>query len=403
MSIYQDRVYVVPGIGESTLIDTTFLQTVIWVGIPTIALGYFGAIRLAPNGVDPGPPDGIPLNVGGPIPIYIQQPTYQLADQMRYDDMLVLAYSWDWRKSILDAGDALATSIRQDLVFGNKISLVGHSAGGLVCRRAWSSLLATGDQALVRRIITLGTPHWGSYYAHEAFAGLDSITHYLRQINNTIGAGLGITEGSVGYKIWTDRQIADLLLTFPSLYELLPVVGAPDGVTDPLRPDLFVAANWGGGTYPQQSWLDHARTTYRDWVLSPASMPPNNVMTTVSSVGYGTPSLLANLTRLGEAGALGGFVDGDSVVFPGSALLADSLQINVSGQHSNQVGDHVTNGNIRRWILDNRALAPSPVPPVTLPALQPALLPPVPGVLATGTAAGPSNLGSPTGLCGPGH
>ena len=44
-------------------------------------------------------------------------------------------------------------------------SIVAHSAGGLVARAAWLALGQAGATNLVRRIVTYGTPHQGSYGA----------------------------------------------------------------------------------------------------------------------------------------------------------------------------------------------------------------------------------------------
>lgn len=92
-------------------------------------------------------------------------------------------YAWDWRKSpeaALAGLDALVDRVRASAP-GTKVVLMAHSMGGLVTR------LYVGDQARadkVARVLTAGTPYWGSpkamfpfFYGVEApgLSALDAI------------------------------------------------------------------------------------------------------------------------------------------------------------------------------------------------------------------------------------
>jgi hypothetical protein len=351
-------------------------------------LGFFGALRLAPNGTDPGPPDGITLQVGTLFPIYAAEPNLRLLYQMRPDDYFVQGFPWDWRMSILPAGDALADVIREANTPANPCSIIAHSAGGLVARRAWSNLVGTGQQGLVRRIVTLGTPHWGSYSSVLVFSGVSPLIDGLLSLNGTLASASNSTITSPFYHRWTRLEIQQLCWTWPSLYELFPVVGAPDATDDPDRADLFHAANWGGGVLPQQAWLDHAYGPYRAWVLSPQSLPPDDVMTCVGGTGQDTRTRLINVQMLGTDGAVGSTEEGDDTVTLRSSLLNMSQQIRVQCQHANLFPNSVDNGDARRWIEAVRSPTPIPPPPTVSVAPQTNELQPIPGVTTLGAPNG---------------
>jgi hypothetical protein len=372
---------------------------VIWVGIPTMLLGYFGALRLAANGIDPGPPDGITLQVGTLLPVYSAEPALRLGSQMNGEGYRIQTYPWDWRKSILTAGDALADLIRGTVTTSQPCSMVAHSAGGLVARRAWSNLLGTGQQGLIRRIVTLGTPHWGSYASVLLFSAASPLIDGIVSLNTGVAIMNPALAQAVGYVRWTARQIADLALTWPAAYELLPVVGAPDAGDDPHRADLFNAANWGGGASPEQTWLTHAATTYAQWVLSPASLPPDDVMTCVAGTGYTTRYGLVTPERLGEPDAIGTVEVSDNTVPIASALLAASQQIRVTSTHENLFPSNVGNGNIRMWVEAVRSPTPIPPPPIVSRAPQMSELTPIPGYTPPIAAGGPNPYRNPMGDC----
>ncbi len=303
------------------LTATDGLKEVIWIGVPTAILGGFGALALAPNGIDPAVPGGRPLEATDLFAVYYAPAFNFLRDQILQDHYTARQWPWDWRKSILDAGDTLAGDIYVRVLPSDPCTLLCHSAGGLVARRAWSTLGGLQAQDRVRRIITLGTPHWGSYFVALAWSGVAAMIDALYALNVTMAYTLGGVQQYPAYRAWTKRQIADLLLTFPCLYELLPSLLAPSAGSDPNRIDLFTAANWGGGVLPQQAWLDHAVNVFQPWAASGSSQPPDNVMTCVAGLGYSTPTALGLPGFLGEARAIDQADVGDGIVTRDSALL----------------------------------------------------------------------------------
>jgi hypothetical protein len=358
-----EKVYVVPGLVESVLNGVSIIGPSIGIlyypNISSFLLGTFGALRLASNGVDPGPPDGqecVSFNCLGP---YVEFPTELLRNQQAMQNFTPVTFAWDWRKSILIAGDALAARILSETAPNDQCSLVCHSAGGVVARRAWQTLKKAGNSHLVRRIITMGTPHWGSYFVPYAWSGGSSFLNIIWEWNNWAGQTILGIQLATGYVAWTQQQVVDLSLTWPSLYELLPVVGAPDSSSDPNRADLFDASKWIGPTLPSQVWLDHARTTYRDFALDPDSMPPQEVLIAVSGIEHATPSGLVDPSKLGTVAALGATSQGDSIVTKASAIPPTAYGWEVYSQHDSLYPDQVNNGNVAVWL----ALVVSPTPP----------------------------------------
>jgi pimeloyl-ACP methyl ester carboxylesterase len=125
---------------------------------------------------------------------------------------------YDWRRGVDAIGAALAARILAEPA--RRHSLVGHSLGGLVARAA----LATAGER-IDRIVTLGTPHGGSYAALQALRGSYVSVRRVVQLDPGRSAE-ALTESVFAH--------------FPSLYHMLPCAG--DG------PDLRDAAQWPDST-----------------------------------------------------------------------------------------------------------------------------------------------------------
>lgn len=136
-------------------------------------------------------------------------------------------FPYDWRRSILYNADVLAQALeRWAPAAGQRLTLVAHSMGGLVARACLARHPRTA-QRRVRRVITLGTPYFGTVEAVENIALGNGLLNLAAQLNPL-------------------NDVERILLSLPSLYELLP---AP--------PDLFPAAaaypvNWD--LYSETEW-----------------------------------------------------------------------------------------------------------------------------------------------------
>lgn len=145
-------------------------------------------------------------------------------------DAVLLDY--DWRRDIGTLGKLLAARIEAD--GHDRVALVGHSMGGLVARAALTH--AAGKQ--VTRLVTLGTPHAGSFGAVQALRGTYSVVRKLAQLDLRHDA---------------EYLAREVFSSFPGLYELLPA-GRDAG-----KLDLFDESMWPSeGPGPDHAFLHDA-------------------------------------------------------------------------------------------------------------------------------------------------
>lgn len=100
-----------------------------------------------------------------------------------------------------NALEELLSNLRGDGVFINKVSLVGHSMGGLVARRYLKNNPNTKN---VSRIITLNTPHSGTILANTILDATDGFDEWLAKhvfepvgISNNVFGDIKILNGAI--------------------------------------------------------------------------------------------------------------------------------------------------------------------------------------------------------------
>lgn len=368
--------YVLGGLGESVLSRDPGGAGVVWIDLAVLMLGKAGETRLAPNGSDPGPPDGVPLfatAVPGP---YVGFPAAVLGTRLALSGYSTRVHWFDWRKTLYPAGVALAARIRQEVTAADPCSIVAHSAGGIVARAAWTDLGTTGQQNLVRRIVTCGTPHWGSYTVVQFWCGesatIDLLNYWNQQVGyNTAGWAPDIT----GYVYRDTLFYRRLALTWPSFYDCLPVLGAPNAADDPNRVLLYDAATWPAEARPQQAWLDWSRDHTGPWLRSAASQPPAHVLTCLSGYGRTSPAALVSAAQLGQAGAFGNNEDGDGTVVRSSSALASGVLWSYPVDHENWLPTYSNTGDLAELVLEHREPGPPPPPEVSTEPQQTAVQP----------------------------
>jgi hypothetical protein len=355
--------YVLGGIGESGLSTSSAPEGTVWIDLTVLMLGQVGKLRLAADGISPGAPDGVALQPLGGIGPYCGYPTAILAVQLLGRGYSTMVFAWDWRKSVYAAGELLAARIRAEVTADDPCSLVGHSAGGLVCRAAWTELGLTGEHVLIRRIITLGTPHWGSYAAVRYWQGNSTSIDWLLYANLTLGGPtFGLAPDLFGYVARARVYYQVLAESWPSMYDLLPVIGAPDAAADPNRALLYDAANWPAAARPQQAWLDHSRDVTGPWLRSAASMPPPEVLTCVSGNTTTLPSAIVSANGFRAGDGLGLEVAADNAVTRDSAELAGSVVWRYGIDHENLLPDLANSGDLAGYVTAVREPGPAPTP-----------------------------------------
>jgi pimeloyl-ACP methyl ester carboxylesterase len=139
----------------------------------------------------------------------------------------VRCFDYDWRRDISELGIEFARRIAIEPA--KQINVIGHSMGGLVARAA----LRTDAGQRVKHLITLGTPHGGSYAPLQALRGVYPLVRRLAQLDPGHSA---------------EALARDVFATFHSLYQMLP---RDDGA------NLLDARNWPSlGPQPNATLLD---------------------------------------------------------------------------------------------------------------------------------------------------
>ena len=148
----------------------------------------------------------------------------------------IIKYAYDWRKPLSVLGQELSDALEK--CKDKDISIVAHSMGGLVVRAALDDTKKKFPN--VKRIITLGTPHRGSYAPLSAIRGTGKL---LRKVARIIPSQ-------------TAEDIAKTSLrTMPGFYDLLPFDDAPH---------LYQARNWPkSGPRPMQRLLDESKSIHQ--------------------------------------------------------------------------------------------------------------------------------------------
>lgn len=208
------RVLILPGIMGSKLGPP---GDEIWLDFFDIALGRLSDLSLA-KGSNPNiEPLGVLLTA------YLK-----LKYRLRIGGYNADFWPFDWRASVADSGKRLAVAIDAER---SEVHLVAHSMGGLVARACLAH-----NPARLGRIITLGTPHYGSFSPLQAFRGAHSVVRKL--------AFLDIRHDQ--------NELAEIFGTFQGLSEMFPMPGKV-----PL--DLFDLSVWpAGGPRPDPTLLSKA-------------------------------------------------------------------------------------------------------------------------------------------------
>jgi hypothetical protein len=371
-------VFFLPGFAGSQLNAPSGLN--VWVSYTSLAVSGFSYLPFGLDGKSPALPCGKAMTVGAPLPNYYSAAA-QLLNQQLPASHNVVEWAWDWRMDLITAGQALAAAIVDVASAAFPAVIVAHSAGGLVARVAWSVLVAGGKTDLCSRIITMGTPHQGSYAAVQLLSGgnstLISISALSALVNDFASLQFGIrTECLLNSYL----EYLRIICTWPAIYQLLPMLGSPDQASDPNRPALYTASNWpaaSGGV--QQQWLDYASKTFAALMLSAASMPPSNVLTTLAGTGFATPDILTDPGALGTTVAYGSTGAGDGTVTEEDALIPASWRYSAVVAHQDQPLYWVQQGTIAAEVLAVRP-PPTPTPPIrtgTLPGVMTLGPPPV--------------------------
>ena len=230
-------------------------------------------------------------------------------------------WGFDWRKSISDNGLSLKTYLAGQLS-RSPFYLVGHSLGGLVCRWAWRLMADAQLAQHVRRIVTLGTPHYGSYGMVQAFGKLGAL--YKQIVTVVVGARL-LSPGLLLFNAQVDAP----LCSWPASYQLFPDPLGPSAPQDPERPKMYLPSTWAD----IQATVIAARLEGIPawWNAMRQRLPPAQTMVTVIGKGADTPlrTVSAHPDQSGDYV----YVDGDNTIPVEDASVPEYPVCSVRGAH----------------------------------------------------------------------
>lgn len=291
----------------------------IWPNPASIPTGDLVQLQLAADGRSPGPlTHGLAVSaidvigaVYGPIVQFMQTLGWNL-----------LPVPIDWRLSLQDSGKAALSAVQAQFG-GEPFAIVAHSHGGLVARSAYQWLVQAGQGTQLTRLVTLGTPHYGTMQG--------VLCLFRQQVYYTLLQSLC---GWVHFGIppWGPDYIDATIASFPAIYELMPFKDY--GYLLKVAPDQIAAlyqSNFWGSANPHFSAARlNAASAGQDWI-QPAM--PAGLLYTVAGIGYRTEvGLNLDRSQTTDAGYTSS-ADGDGIVSIGYTTVPGSGQLVLRCDH----------------------------------------------------------------------
>jgi hypothetical protein len=377
-----------PGFAASELIARRALfDQKIWVGYGPLAGGNWGWMKLAADGINPDPSEGLPIFVGNPMSDYYGNMIDLLKRDLPPDQYRVLPLGWDWRHPPQYTAGVAIDRLRRIYRAEAPWSFVCHSFGGLIARAIWKTLGAEAPDT-IRRIITIGTPHFGSYIAAtDPFQLRGPIVEGLAYLNTGIKAFTRVPfalEPALTGTRRVQKSIMRTAGTWPCLYASLPFLNDQQHERDPNAENVFDPAEWPTDRGISPAWLQWAKNEWQPWIQSPDAVPPANVLTCVQGNGYVTPIGGPPAGRALDFNAYTWSGDADAIVPLWSSAIGHGPKVVVAGFHDQLCNHPDVLGGIVEWVREDR---PPPPPPPPDPPIEkfagpasPLFVPPAEGI-----------------------
>lgn len=254
------NVILLPGIMGSSLlsVDANGEESSIWLTLRSLAFGRLRQLELAPDGKTNL--DGTMIKTPGVFSGLFRGFMFDYYG-LALESLQAEPFSYDWRLDVRTSAQNLAEFIRQKF-FGQQVSLVAHSMGGLVAR---SFIFQFPDlwEIMQGKLVMLGTPNHGSFDAVQALIGE----------NRTIKK-LDI------FDICNNKEdLMRIFHSFPGLYQLLP---AKD-----LVGEIYQKTTWDN--YPTVRFATHLTDVERfHRELTSPSTIDNKRMFYIAGTGFET-------------------------------------------------------------------------------------------------------------------
>lgn len=336
----------VPGfLGSELQSPFGITDDLLWVNYSRLAFCHLEMLKLAPDGVSPDPDVGRACTVGGAVGHYWDPLLTQVELALHPANHTHQFFAYDFRLQLRSTANILLERIRNAASVEEPCTLLCHSMGGLIARAAWALLVDAGETGLVRRIITLGTPHRGSYEAPVVWSRGNVYVEQILAIKNLVKA-ISHTGGRLPGVPYSFEDLMGVISTWPAFYELLPFADAQGVAEDPELPELYDKANWPDDLPVSQAWLDHARNVWQPFMNEGSrTMPPPSVLIPIAGDYYETAVKTRDASLLGHRDAFEYAYIGDGVVSRNSALIPGHEYHTVTNAHLDLLQD--------QWVLDN--------------------------------------------------
>ena len=165
--------------------------------------------------------------------------------------------------------------------FGNNekpVHIVAHGMGGLVAR-AFISKYPSRWKMCGGQLIMLGTPNYGSWMIPQIFMGVGSIVEVLSSL----------------YGAEKSETLVDILTSFPSLYQMLPIALSGEPEDDPLA--TIIASLFQFGTYGDTIIPSHLADakTFQELINVDIDLRANEM---ICIVGNGQPTPVPSIKNI---------------------------------------------------------------------------------------------------------
>lgn len=229
----REAVVLLPGLMGSLLTSIRGVTSLLWINPALFLEGKSRYLELN----QAGEADGSPMVHAAPLSL--EKMTYLKMALTLRREALLFEFPYDWRLRIERNGQLLAEALETwaDGDRSMQFTLVGHSMGGLVARAYVNADRARAQQR-IKRVITLGTPHFG---ASGAVADI--------MLGNRLMA--------IASALNDDNDMRRMVATFPGVFQLLPPPRDlfPGGRDYPVNFDVYDAPAWHLSSV-RQDYLD---------------------------------------------------------------------------------------------------------------------------------------------------
>jgi pimeloyl-ACP methyl ester carboxylesterase len=215
-------VVLLPGFMGSVLRSIRGMTSLMWINPLLFLKGEANLLELNREGTRDAAPQ---VDI---VPVGAEKMTYLKIGLILHRHFDLYEFPYDWRRRVEFNGDLLNTYIERWAADNpdQRFTLVGHSMGGLVARAYMARHTAEAERR-VKRLIMLGTPHFGLAGAVENVIKGNSMTALAGVLNK-------------------GNDLISVVRNLPSIFQGLPAPPEffPSGRPYPVNWDIYDAPSW---------------------------------------------------------------------------------------------------------------------------------------------------------------